>query len=306
MKSEIIRFSSRYCIFAYIFNERTYILKKIIEIIKAIYKKIYDFGQLCKKSHLDSHSAAAAFFMFVSIIPFIILFLAIIPFTPVLDEDILRIAEFILPERLDVYAVDIMKQLTDQSITAIWLSAVVAMWTASRSLLTIKQGLNEIRGITETRNFLVLRINAAFYTIILILSFVLLLLLNVGVTAVQRYFRNVLGIAISDKYDFVNIIITLRPIISIFIGFILNLYLFTFLPNQKVTIKSQLPGAILVGFIWYVFSTIFGIYINYYNAYSMYGSLAVVIIVLFWLYACMYITFLGGQFNYYLSLEREK
>ncbi|MDO4188410.1 MAG: YihY/virulence factor BrkB family protein [Lachnospiraceae bacterium] len=276
-----------------------------MEKIKDLYNEIYGFGQLCKKNHLDSHSAAAAFFMFVSIIPFIILLLAIVPFTPLTDSSILNIAETILPERLDYFAVDIMRQLTDQSIAVLSISALGAMWAASRALLTIKQGLNEIRGVVETRNFILLRINAAFYTIGLIVSFVLMLTLNVVFTAIERYFRDVLGISIFEHYDFAYLVVTLRPIITILITFLINLYFFIFLPNHKVTAKSQIPGAILVALIWYIFTTLFGLYINYYNAYSMYGSLSVVIIILFWLYACMYILFLGGQFNYYLSLMRE-
>ena len=277
-----------------------------MEKIKELYNKIYEFGQLCKRNHLDSHSAAAAFFMFVSIIPFIILVLAIIPFTPVTDSNILSIAEAFLPNRLDSYAVDIMNQLSEESLTLVSVSAVVAMWTAARSLLTIKQGLNEIHGVTETRNFLILRGIAALYTVVLILSILLMLVMNVVFTGIERYFREALGISISAKYDLVYILLTLRPLISLILAFFVNLYFFTFLPNEKVKMRTQIPGAILVAVAWYVFSTGFGIYINYFNAYSMYGSLSIVIIVLFWLYACMYILFLGGQFNYYLSLKREK
>ena len=273
--------------------------------IKALYNEINKIGQLSKKNHLDSHSAAAAFFMFVSIIPFIILILSIIPFTPVTSENLLVIAEAVLPDRLDYYAIEISNQLSNQSITILSVSAIVAMWSASRALLTIKQGLNEIRGVVETRNFIILRINAAFYTIILILSILLLLILNVVFIGLDRYLRTVLGINISDHSTLVYILITLRPIITLVVAFLVNLYFFTFLPNDKIYVKSQIPGAVLVSILWYLFSEVFGIYINLFNAYSMYGSLSVVIIVLFWLYACMYILFLGGQFNYYLSLERQ-
>lgn len=278
----------------------------MIKKFKELINEINDFSKLCKKNHLDSHSAAAAFFMFVSIVPFIILVLAIIPFTPLTDQGILNMAEAVLPEKLDLYAVDIMNQLTSKSITALSVSAVVAMWSASRSLLTIKQGLNEIRGVTETRNFVLLRINAAFYTIILIASFLLMLILNVVFIGIERYFREVLNISISEEYDLVYLLKILRPIISIAVSFLVSLYFFTFLPNDKVYVKTQIRGALLVALIWYVYSTVFGVYINNFNAYSMYGSLSVVIIVLFWLYACMYILFLGGQFNYYLCLKREK
>ena len=276
-------------------------MKRIVK----LYNKINEFGQLCKGNHLDSHSAAAAFFMFVSIIPFIILILSIVPYTPLTSQNILDIAELLLPKRLDSYAGDIMNQLSSQSLTVLSVSAIAAMWTASRSLLTIKQGLNEILGITETGNFIFKRINAAFYTLILIISFMLILILNVGLAGFERYLASVSGIKLIEKFDFWHIIMRLRPVVTIAIAFLVNLYFFTFLPNKKMKAKKQIPGAVLVSITWYLYSMLFSIYISNYNAYSMYGSLAVVIIVLFWLYACMYILFLGGQFNYYLSLMQE-
>ena len=273
--------------------------------IKSIYNEIYNFGQLCKKNHLDSHSAAAAFFIFVSIIPTIILILALIPYTPITNEGILQILELFLPERLDIYAVDIVEQLTNRSITIVSISAITALWSASRGVLTIKQGINEIHGETDLKNFLLLRINAAFYTLILIVAFILMIIFNIVFTAVDRYFRERLGVSISAKYDLVYILIAIRPLITIVLGFITNLYFFSALPISRVSIRDQIPGAAIVSLIWYVFSLLFMIYINYFNAFSMYGSLSVVIIILMWLYACMYIMFLGGQLNYYLSLKKE-
>lgn len=272
---------------------------------KNIINKIQKFSQLCKGNHIDSHSAAAAFFMFVSIIPFIILVLAIIPYTPLTDQDILKLAELLLPKRLDSFAVDIMNQLCNQSLTVLSVSAVLAIWTASRSVLTIKQGLNEINGDLDTRNFLFSRLNSAIYTFILVISFMLILVLNVVFVAIDRYLKSIIDFSLIDNFNIVNVIMKLRPVITIAVGFLLSMFFFTFLPKRKMKAKEQIPGAILVSVVWYLYSLLFGIYISNYNAYSMYGSLAVVIIVLFWLYACMYILFLGAQFNYYLSLTRE-
>lgn len=273
--------------------------------IKIYYNRINNFLQLCKENHLDSHSAAAAFFMFVSVIPFLIMILAIIPYTPLTDKSILSMLDFLLPDTLDSFANSIMNQLTQKSITAVSVSAIVAVWSASRSLYTIRKGLNEIYGIVDNRNFIFARINAAFYTLILVFSVLLILILNVGLNAFERYFRAVIGISISEEYSLVNLIKILRPFITILIPFVLILYLYKFMPNVKVTFKSQVPGAIIASVLWYIYSTGFGIYVNNYNAYSMYGSLSIIIIVLIWLYACMYIVFLGAQFNYYLSLRRE-
>jgi len=277
----------------------------LINKIKSIYNEIYEFGQMGKRSHLDSHSAAAAFFMFVSIIPTIILIIALIPYTPLTADGILEALELVLPDRLDSYAVDIVKQLTNRSITLVSVSAIVALWSAARGVLTIKQGINEIHGVTETRNFLILRINAAFYTLILIVCFIAMVIIQVVFTALERYFREAFGISITAQYDFLYIFNMLRPIISLVLGFLGNLYFFTVVPNAKVSVKGQVPGAILVSLVWYLYSAIFAIYINYFNAFSMYGSLSVVIIILMWLYACMYIMFMGAQLNYYLSLKKE-
>lgn len=280
-------------------------LLEFMKTLKNVLNKIQYFSQLCKGNHLDSHSAAAAFFMFVAIIPFVILILAIIPYTPLTDSDILGLAEMLLPDRLDSFAVDIMNQLSNQSLTVLSVSALFAMWTASRSVMTIKQGLNEINGDIDTRNFLVNRGFSALYTLILIVSFMLILILNVVFVGVDRYVKSIIDFSIIDNFSIVNVIMKLRPFITVAIGFLLNLYFFTILPKRKMKVKEQVPGAIIVSVVWYLYSLLFGIYISKYNAYSMYGSLAVVIIVLIWLYACMYILFLGAQFNYYLSVVRK-
>lgn len=273
--------------------------------IKGYVNEINEFGQLCKENHLDSHSAAAAFFMFVSIIPFFIVFLLIIPFTPVDYDTILNFIKSILPERIDYYAEEIVRLLSNQSVSALFVSAIVAMWSSSRALLTIKAGFNDIRGAVEKKNFFVLRLDAVFYTFLLIVSVLLLFILNVVFTGIIRYLRVVLNIDIVEDFKQVHILVILRPLITIAVAFLVNLYFYTVLPKDKIKVKSQIPGAAIVAFVWYLYSTLFSIYINNFNAYSMYGSLSIVIIVLFWLYACMYILFLGGQFNYYLSLRQQ-
>ena len=55
----------------------------------------------------------------------------------------------------------------------------------------------------------------------------------------------------------------------------MTLYFYTFLPNDKIVMKSQIPGAIIVSIVWYICSTLFGLYINYFDAYkNVYGELA--------------------------------
>ncbi len=72
-------------------------------------------------------------------------------------------------------------------------------------------------------------------------------------------------------------------------------------PNRKASFKSQLPGAILSAVSWYVFSFGLSIYVEYFNGFSTYGSLATIVLVMLWLYFCMYIPLLCAETNVVFS-----
>lgn len=261
---------------------------------------------MCRQSHLDSYSAASAFFLFVSIIPFCLLFLSIIPYTPISDKDLYTILKVVLPSEIDNYITGIVRQISTESITLVSVSAVTLLWTASRGILSIKNGLNEIHNKSEDRNFILLRINASIHMVILIASIFAIIFLHIIATAVDRYFRAILHIDISQSSNFFSVVLTFRPLITIVIAFLANLYFFTMLPNDRCRMKEQIPGAVLVSVAWYVLSAFFSLYIEHFNAYSMYGPLTVIIMALFWLYACLFILFIGAEFNYYLITRRNR
>ena len=53
---------------------------------------------------------------------------------------------------------------------------------------------------------------------------------------------------------------------------------------------------------WSLFSLGFSVYLDYYDGFSnMYGSLTTIILVLLWLYFCMYIVLIGAEINAYFE-----
>ena len=72
---------------------------------------------------------------------------------------------------------------------------------------------------------------------------------------------------------------------------------FKMLPNRKATLRSQLPGAVLCTLAWYAFSFGLSVYVNYFNGFSMYGSLTTIVLIMLWLYFCMYIMMLCAEIN---------
>ena len=63
----------------------------------------------------------------------------------------------------------------------------------------------------------------------------------------------------------------------------------------------QLPGAVVAAVGWSVITWGFSIYVDRFNGFSAYGSLTTIIILMLWLYACMYIVMAGAFLNRYFK-----
>lgn len=275
--------------------------------IKRYYLNIYNFMNKMKENQLDIYAGAAAFFLFVSFIPFGMLLLSIVPYTPISDDDIYMALSVILPTKVDNIAFYIMNQLEEASIATLSISAIGAIWLSAWGIQSLKKGLNKIYGIENKKNFILLRLNAVIYTAVFFVSIIAIFIFNIFSNRIFEYIvsrlesHNLLHIN-----NFIKDLYSLKFIIVIVLTFIISFVSFWAMPDKKMNFKAQLPGAIFVSIVWYVFSKLFNLYIDRYNAYSMYGSLSFMIIVLMWLYTSMYIFFIGAQINYYLSENVKK
>lgn len=274
--------------------------------LEKLYREWQEFAMMMKTNQLDTYSSSAAFFIFVSLIPFFILVLSIIPYTPVPDSDIYDVLLKILPEELYPLGYNIMLEVTTESFAILSISMIGVLWSASRGIQSLKSGLNKIHGQFEKRNFVFLRLNAVIYTVIFIISMVSLFIVSTMSRRLIDYLMNSLGISHESPFGiFMNTIFSYRYLIIIPIVFLVVLIFFYALPNKSPTLKSQIPGALFVTILWYVFSKLFSLYNNLFNSFSMYGSLSFVIVAMLWLYSCMYIFFIGAQGNYYLSMKKK-
>ncbi len=267
--------------------------------LRTLINRFMEFMDQLKKNHVDVYSASAAFFIFVSIIPFLLVLLTLIPYTPITKSDLLSAIVELLPSEMDALGINIIDELYGKSPAILSISVVAAIWSAARGVQAITKGLNEISGIDESRNYIVMRIWSAFYTLFMIVAVVLVLVGGV-------FGRRIRDLAERYFYEFpvsVKAIFGYRDIIMIAVLFFLFLFFYTVLPAQKMKIRKQVPGSIFSAVGWWIFSGLFSIYTMHYNSYSMYGSLATVIIMMLWLYAGMYIMFIGAQINYCLTFR---
>jgi membrane protein len=88
-------------------------------------------------------------------------------------------------------------------------------------------------------------------------------------------------------------------------GLALVLYLLT--PENYLTIRQALPGAIFFSFGWIIVTKLFQLYVEKYNRYNpTYLALASIIILLTWMYLTCLFLLLGGKLNVILRQERQR
>ena len=88
-------------------------------------------------------------------------------------------------------------------------------------------------------------------------------------------------------------------------GLALVLYLLT--PQNYLTIRQALPGAIFFSFGWIIVTKLFQLYVEKYNRYNpTYLALASIIMLLTWMYLTCLFLLLGGKLNVILREERER
>lgn len=102
--------------------------------------------------------------------------------------------------------------------------------------------------------------------------------------------------------DVVTHIINFRALWALMILIMFFLGIYTFVPDKKLKLREQIPGAVFSTVGWMAFSFAFSLYFNHIGGknYSyMYGSLTAIVLLLLWLYMCMCILFFGAEINYY-------
>src|SRR6185437_4573271 len=91
----------------------------------------------------------------------------------------------------------------------------------------------------------------------------------------------------------------------VLIVFALALYLFT--PENYLTVRQALPGAIFFSLGWIVVTKLFQVYVTRYDRYNpTYLALASIIVLLTWMYLSCLFLLLGGKLNAIVRREQER
>lgn len=249
------------------------------------------------------HAANACYFMVLAVFPALLLLLSLLRYTPLEVERLAEMLYGILPEALAVGAEELILLTWDNTTgTAVGVSAVTALWSASRGIYGVLTGLNAIYGAPEDRGYVRTRLISMIY----MFAFLLVLVLTLGLHVFGTRLLTLLEQSAHPMVLFLGEIIDFRFLVLLFLQTAFFTAMFMVLPNRRNGLMESLPGALLASLGWLVFSNLYSIYVEHFAHLSnVYGSVYAIALSMLWLYCCMSIVFYGGALNVLLQKKQE-
>ena len=245
------------------------------------------------------HAAGAGFFIILSLFPALVLTLSLLRYTGLQVSSLVEVLGRFIPAAL-MGTVEELVLSTYENSTAglVGVSALTAIWSASRGVHGLRQGLNTVYGVSEDRGWLYTRLISVFYTFL----FFGLLFVTLTVHVFGRSLLELVPLTRNRLFRSLSSIIDFRFVLLLLVQTLVFMLIFAFLPNGRNRLRDTLPGALIASVGWLVISDLFSIYVeNYASLSNIYGSVYAVALSMLWLYCCLCLVFYSAAFNQYLE-----
>ncbi len=244
--------------------------------------------------HISTYAASASFFTITAIFPLLMLVLSVLSYTPLKTETFLMAVSQVIPETFRGIFNFIAQDVMQDNSVALSLSLVTTLWTASKCMLGILEGLNSIADVNDTRNFILKRGVCILYMLVLILG----LVLTLGLRVFGHTIETLLIKYLPPLGRVFSLIMNFRGF-ALFgaLAFVICM-IYAFFPHKKMHFLKQIPGAVFTSAAWLGFSELYSFYVDrVIRSTSLYGSLGLIIFAMLWVYFCMWIIFIGAVIN---------
>ena len=264
-----------------------------------IFTEISIISRKIRDDNVSAFAAQSTLFIILSFFPFLMLLMTLVQYTPLSEEMLLHFVDSFVPINFRQILESLIGELySAESVGFIVISIISVLWSAGKGFVSLIDGLNSVFEIKERRNWVIIRLYAILYTVVfivlIILCAVVFLLGSQLLSLITRYAPVIANL--------IEKIIQLRGLISIVLFTLFFTFLYVAIPHKHTKILHQLPGALFSALGWTLFSYGFAYYITISNRISLiYGSLSSAIMIILWLYICMYIFLIGAEINMYVE-----
>lgn len=259
------------------------------------------------KDHIAAYSAQATFYLMLSVAPFVMMVCLVSRLLPFNEQMLLRLVRLLIPEGYQEIGISLVDGYYNENINSFWAKLVMIVfliWSVSRLIQALINGFNMTYCITETRSQTIIRLIGCVYSVALCLLIVILIGLYAVGTRVTDYI-----VSLFPKIALLDLIMTVTRNLAAPLLMLLIFWLsYIMLPSRRTRrLRDELPGALMTAVVWRVVAGLYStaLYGSVERYSYVYGSLAGVVMILLWLYFCVYCWFLGGELNWFLAERRE-
>lgn len=241
-------------------------------------------------------AAQNAYYLLLSVLPFLLVVLSIVQFLPVEEASILALLRPFVPDE--------SFQLIEQSVQSVLykshgkllvLSVLAALWTTSVAVQSFARSLDMANRRLHQQPLWISIIRNLGVTIL----FMLIVPMSLFLPLIEKLMHTV--IAYYDVLDAWEGWLYIWPNIKWGLGtfflFLFFLLFYQLMPTGKMKWKEALPGALLSAFGWQLVSLLFGEYVSRVDYSRLYGQLAGIIMLVLWFYLTAVIIILSGLLN---------
>lgn len=249
---------------------------------------------------LFNRSAQVAFYFSFSLFPLLFFLVSVFGLVLVSTEGLKGELFSYLGQLLPTAAYDLVRNTVEEiAVTSspgkLTIGLVITLWSASAGVDSIRNALNSVYSLTETRSWFhtkALSLAITFLTIVFV-AFVLAIVFY-GWRSVQ-FFLGAVGITITSPL----ILIAIQWISIVVVLLVACEIIFNIVPNFKHFKWNWITAGSIVSIVlWILFTSLFRLYLQYFNTYNRtYGSLGAVIILMLWLYLTALAVVIGGAIN---------
>lgn len=248
------------------------------------------------KERFFDQAAQNAYYLLLSVLPFLLVVLSIVQFLPVEEASILALLRPFVPDE--------SFQLIEQSVQSVLykshgkllvLSVLAALWTTSVAVQSFARSLDMANRRLHQQPLWISIIRNLGVTIL----FMLIVPMSLFLPWIEKLMHTV--IAYYDVLDAWEGWLYIWPNIKWGLGtfflFLFFLLFYQLMPTGKMKWKEALPGALLSAFGWQLVSLLFGEYVSRVDYSRLYGQLAGIIMLVLWFYLTAVIIILSGLLN---------
>ena len=271
--------------------------------LRDIYDAVDEFCSGMGSRRLTTYSSSCAYYLFMSLVPVIMLLVSVLQYTPLTRDVVLEAVADYVPDSLYEIVYFIVTSIYNGGRVALTVSILLTIWSASACMKALLRGMDSVYDAERKEDYIRFSLRACFYMIIFVFILMLSFFVMVYGGKILDYIEQ--SMPVNHSLDFLFTLAKyLRFVIILGLLALVFCLLYKWMPARRLKFRRQLPGAVFSSVAWAAFSFIFSFYVSLSDRFGAYGYIGTIMVAMIWIFYCFYFLLLGGFINHYIEMKR--